>query len=114
LRVIFYQRSIGEYMSQVTFRTTYNGKQAEVMAGWDNPLRYYHLTVFNLEAGDDEEECFWSGLDGDNPFSVKTVGPLKEKLAELGIEAPAGFWERVEPKLGNVFVRYVDGEWQTS
>ncbi len=99
-------------MSQVTFRTTYKGKRAEVMAGWDNPLRYYHLTVFNLDAGDDDDECFYSGMDAD-AFSVKTIGPLKGKLAELGIDPPAGFWEQVEPKRGNVFVRYANGEWLT-
>lgn len=99
-------------MSQVKFQTTYKDKRAEVVAGWDRPLSYYHLTVFNLDAGDDDEECFYSGLDG-NPFAIKTVGPLKAKLAELGIEAPPGFWEHVEPKLGNVFTRYVDGEWLT-
>jgi hypothetical protein len=47
-------------------------------------------------------------MDGD-PFAIKTVGPLKAKLAELGIEAPAGFWERVEPKTGNVVHMYTDG-----
>jgi hypothetical protein len=95
-------------MSQVKFQTTYKGKRAEVMAGWDVPLKYYHLTVFNLDAEDDEDECFYSGMD-DNPFSVKTIGPLKVKLAQLGIEAPDGFWERAERKEGNTFYTYIDG-----
>lgn len=97
-------------MSQVKFQTTYKGKRAEVMAGWDRPLSYYHLTVFNLDAEDDDDECFYSGMDGD-PFAIKTIGPLKAKLAELGIKPPAGFWEHVEQKAGNIFVRYVDGQW---
>ena len=100
-------------MSQVTFRTTYKGKRAEVMAGWDNPLRYYHLTIFDLDAGDDEDECIYSGMESE-AFQVKTIDPLKVKLDKFGIKPPDGFWEHVEPKAGNVYIRYVDGKWEVS
>lgn len=103
-------------MSQIKFNTTYKGRPAQVMAGWDNPLRYYHLTIFNSEPKDDEEEIFYSDLDdhSSNCFSWKTIEPLKKKLNELGIEdIPDGFWDRVEEKLGNHVEMWNGKNWWT-
>jgi len=93
-------------MSQVRFKTTYEGKNVEVMAGWDNPLQYYHLTIFNLD--DPDEEVIFSGMDHWG-FSTKSPDRLHEQLQMMGIESPVGFAERVQKKLGNVFMTW-DGE----
>ena len=97
-------------MSQVRFNTEYNNEPALVVAGWDRPLQYYHLTVFNNDENA-EKECFYSDLDEPNPFSVKTIVPIQEKLKEMNIVPPDGFWDLVSKKEGNVFHTYVDSKW---
>ena len=102
-------------MSQVFFNCECKGQRARVQAGWDRPLQYYHLTVFNLDADeDDDESCFYNDLDDPNCFAKKDVEQLRPILDALGIEAPEGFWERCAQQLGNVFFEYVDGKWVQS
>ena len=84
-------------MSQVSFKTQYMGFAVEIVAGWDEPLQYYHLTVFDNRA-DAEEEYIFSCLDTPNPFAAKTTERWKAKLIEMNIKIPDGFWERVEKK----------------
>ena len=75
-------------MSQVKFRTEYKGKQAEVMSGWDPPLGYYHLTIFDTDP-EAEEEIIWDGLN-ELGFSRK-LASVQVKLYSLGITPPPGF-----------------------
>lgn len=87
-------------MSQIKFTTQYKGKHVEVMGGWDVPLRHYHLTIFNLDATEDEDEVIWCNLNALGfPGSLE---PYRKLLATMGIEVPASFWEECEKREGNV------------
>lgn len=102
-------------MSQVSFTTQYMGFPVKVVAGWDRPLQYYHFTVFDLRP-DAEDECIFSCLDIPNVFQTKTLEKWQDRLAMMKIEAPEGFWERVEKKdTGNrvEIFRDGDGVWVT-
>lgn len=101
-------------MSQVKFQCQYQGKPAEVVAGYDRPLNYYHLTVFDLSIAEDDyesDECIYSDLNDAGCFSHKHVDDLKPILNELGIDPPPGFWELCEQKVGNVIWIYAGEEW---
>lgn len=96
-------------MSRVSFKTTYEGREVEVVGGYDEPLRYYHLTVFNPP--EDDEECAWSDLDHFSFDQMRTLDYAKKQLDSMGIKPPDGFWELCEHKLGNVFWGWQDGKW---
>lgn len=96
-------------MSRISFKATYEGREVEVVGGYDRPLDYYHLTVFNPE--DDDEECAWSGLDHLDFSQMRTLDYAKKQLESMGINPPDGFWERCEKKDGNVFHDWQCGEW---
>jgi hypothetical protein len=107
-------------MSQVKWKTKWTnpeGKEyrVEVMGGWDRPIQDYHLTIFNLDASDDEEDVLWDSMSqGGYPF--KSTAPLETALSELGIDAPMDskgidFWEIVNFQDGNVVYNYSNGEW---
>lgn len=96
-------------MSQVRFKSTYDGASVEVTAGWDRPLRHYHLCV--CEDAEPAAEVVWSGLDHWPDGGAPTTEPLQRQLHIMGIEVPAGFWDRVELREGNVVYEHVDGEW---
>lgn len=86
-------------MSQVKF-TTRNSKDQmiEVVGGWDNPLKGYHLTIFLLP----DEDVLWCNLDHfPFPGMAPSTEPLKKTLIEMDINVPDGFWEKVELKEGN-------------
>jgi hypothetical protein len=95
-------------MSQVTFRTEYRGKKAVVMAGWDVPLSGYFLTVYLDDPTSDD--YIWSNLDSLEPWT-STIEPYVEQLRVMGIEAPAGFWEKVRVQEGNVFWDWSGDQW---
>jgi len=97
-------------MSQVLFKTTYEGRQAEVMAGWDNPVGNYFLTVFDLDADD---EVIWSAMDHPDREDFEGTDRLEAQLQSMGIEAPAGFWHRVHQQERNVIHVFSNGEWET-
>lgn len=101
-------------MSQVRFKVKADdNKEYEVLAGWDRPLREFFLTVFVFEDGEEADEPYWSGLgDVDRDKMTDTV-QLRKSLQDLGIEAPPGFWERVELREGNVMHHHRNGEWRT-
>lgn len=93
-------------MSQVKFKTKYNGETVEVMAGWDNPLQGFFMTIFGQPTEEDDEPILYNNLADPNApgamgFSRDTEY-FKHKLEELGIIAPAGFWQLVNRKEGNV------------
>ena len=104
-------------MSQVKFTATlfWGSKPdmlVEVMAGWDRPLQHYFLTVFDLDATDDESETLWSTLEyPDEAADQAGTVRLQEQLKSMNITAPDGFWERVERNEGNVFHKFGDGVW---
>jgi len=100
-------------MSQVTFKTVINGKRVEVMAGWDRPLRHYFLTVFDMDASDDEPETVWSTIDFPSAGDSLSTVRLEAKLLDMGIQAPEGFWERAHRQEGNVCHTYDKGAWTT-
>lgn len=97
-------------MSQVSFKTTYSGFPVEVVAGWDEPLKYYHFTVFDLRV-DAKKETIFCNLDDKDPFAVKTTDKWKQTLTQMNIAAPVGFWERVERKEGNALYKFANGQW---
>jgi hypothetical protein len=95
-------------MSQIKFKTLFNGKKAEVMTGWDPPLGYYHLTIFDTDPNA-EEEVLWDGLD--LMGFCRKLDTIEKKLAELGIEAPPGLLELIDRREGNVIYRYDGTRW---
>ncbi len=93
-------------MSRVTFKTAVH----EVIAGWDRPLQEFFLTVFEL---DNEDWPVWSTLDEPSMFDKETTDHLQVVLeADLQVEAPEGFWERVNAREGNVQHVFKNGEWR--
>ena len=101
-------------MSQVRFKTKADdGREFDVLAGWDRPLREFFLTVFVLEDGVEADEPYWSGLDEFDRDKAKDTVQLRKALLDLGIEPPSGFWERVELREGNVMHHHHNGEWRT-
>jgi len=99
-------------MSQVTFKTTLNSKQIEVMVGWDRPQGHYFLTVFDLDASDEEPETVWSTIDFPSTQDNFGTERLEAKLMDMGIQAPEGLWERAHRQEGNVVHTYQMGEWK--
>lgn len=98
-------------MSRVAFRgTTKDGIAVEVVGGWDRPLSYYHFTIFDLR-DTEEETVLYSCLDEKNMRQFQTNAPHERTLARFGIEAPEGFWERADQKLGNAYFECVNGVW---
>jgi len=98
-------------MSQVTFKSTYRDRRIEVMAGWDRPLRHYFLTVFDLDASDDDPETVWSTLESPSALDNTSTERLRKKLGSMDISVPEGFWERVERQEGNAVHAYENGNW---
>lgn len=97
-------------MSQVKFKTKYDGKNVEVVGGWDNPLQSHHLTIFDLDAPDDAEtDVLWCQMD--HVGFPKTLEPLQKQLFIMGIDPPEGFWECCSLHEGNVVFTYRDNEW---
>lgn len=92
-------------MSQVSFKTLYMDFPVEVVVGWDEPLQYYHFTVFDLRA-DAEEECIYSCLDERDIFSVTSTDRWKAKLEQMRIVCPDGFWDRANRKEGSIIYRF--------
>lgn len=88
-------------MSQVKFKTSYQGKPCEVMAGWDRPLAEFYMTLFDLDPEVDEE-VVWSTLDAPDESLAHETGYLRQRLGIMGITPPDGFWERVERREANV------------
>lgn len=85
-------------MSQVKFFGTRKGKVVEVVGGWDRPLREFFLNVF---AEGESMDPIWSDL-AVAPSLKQDTAFMRAKLAEMGIEVPEGFWERVERREANV------------
>jgi hypothetical protein len=102
-------------MSQVTFKTTITvegkAKRVEVMAGWDRPLHHYFMTVFDLDAGDDDPETVWDSINSPSVADSQGTARIRAKLYGLGIDPPEGFWELVHRQEGNVLHAYEDGAW---
>jgi hypothetical protein len=95
-------------MSQIKFYVEFNGKKAEVITGWDPPLGYYHLTIYDTDPNA-EEEVLWDGL-GSMGFCRK-LDSIEKKLAELGIQAPSGLLKLIDRKEGNVVYKHDGKTW---
>lgn len=87
-------------MSQVSYKTTYDGRNVEVVGGWDSPLNNYHLTVFDLDEAA-FTDVIYCQLDSFPLGQPRTTDPLKEALEDLGISAPDSFWETCAKQEGN-------------
>jgi hypothetical protein len=86
-------------MSQIKFNALYEGKPAQVMAGWDRQLGYYHLTIFDLDPKA-EEEVLWDGLSKHG--FCRNLNTIRDTLDDLGITPPPGLYYLVEEREGNV------------
>lgn len=95
-------------MSQVKFETIYDGKNIEVVGGYDPPLNFYHFTIYNL---DQEDDIIWCNLSQYMAFPTNN-DRYKELVKEMGIEVPEGFWELCEKKKGNVFYQWDGESWE--
>lgn len=99
-------------MSQVIFKTTAVGKDGvprdvRVQGGWDGPDHDFYLIVTDAR---DDETLYWS--DEDPAHGARGTGLLKRRLAALGVEAPHGFWERVEVEDSEgIYMHRADGTW---
>ncbi len=67
-------------MSRITYRAA--EQEVTVVTGWDRPLQYAHLTVF-----DNEGEVVYDGLDSATAFQT-TPDQVIRKLKELNIPYP--------------------------
>ena len=99
-------------MSQVKFEYTYKGKPVEIMAGWDNPMQHYFLTVFDMDE-DADEETVWSTLDHPDTRDATGTERLDAQLAIMSIDPPEGFWEKVRLKEGNKTHVHMGRQWHT-
>jgi len=95
-------------MSQIKFRTEFQGKAAEIMAGWDAPLGYYHFTVFDADP-EAEEELLWDGL-GNLGFCRK-LDTIRETVDTLGLEPPPEFYDLIDRREGNVIYNWDGEQW---
>lgn len=93
-------------MSQINFKAEYKGQVVEVMTGWDHPLQYYHLTLF-----DSNGESIWCNLDQPQAFP-KSLATIKNWLSGLEIQAPIGLWKLIEKHERNVNYVYEDGQFR--
>jgi len=94
-------------MSQVKFNTTYKGLPAQVVSGWDRPLGYYHLTIYNVRL-DADEDVLWDGLS--KLGFCRDIKLLREVIEGLGIKPPPDFYERVALNEGNVLHSYSESK----
>jgi hypothetical protein len=86
-------------MSQVSYKTTWKGFNIEVVGGYDNPLKGYHFTIYNLDSL--EDETFYCNLEEKLAFP-KTNDSFKKITAGLGIDLPDHFWDACDMKAGNI------------
>lgn len=96
-------------MSQVLFDTQFRGHWVDVMSGWDPPLGYYHLTIFNLDDDEGPPEVLWSGLD--RLGFCRTLSKIQEALESLGITPPPEFFDIIDRKEGNISYRWDGTKW---
>lgn len=92
-------------MSQIKFSSVLNGKNVQIMAGWDRPLKEYFMTIFDLDSNDDDE-VIWSSMDDYSDDDQISTKRLRNILNSKNIEVPKGFWEKVELKEGNIFYNF--------
>jgi len=92
-------------MSQVNFKTTLNGKNIEVVGGWDRPLQGYHFTIYDLDA-EEEEEILYCNLDDRKLVGYMGFTQTNEHYRAIcqlmGIELPEHFWDACDMKAGNL------------
>ena len=99
-------------MSQHTFATTYKGRPVSLFMGWDRPLQGFFMVVTRDDARECKHELVYSNLEdllliefGGLP---PVLDPFRDRLALLGIEAPARMIEEIErDALANVGNRHV-------
>jgi len=96
-------------MSQVKFLAPMGGREVEVVGGWDRPLKEFFLTVFET---DDEDTVIWSAMHDPKAADKLNTERLREQLVRMGIEAPKGFWEKVELREANVVYKFQLGGWE--
>lgn len=98
-------------MSQVQFSATLAGNiPVDIMAGWDHPLRYFFLSVFDLRE-DAEAETLYSTIDDPSPEDSRSTARLQRKLDALGVTVPRDFWAIVERRERSVQYMFVDDRW---
>ena len=85
-------------MSQVQFFTK---EGLEIIGGWDHPLLYFFLTIFDADG-----ESIWSNLDHFAIDELTTTTALRRVLVEQDISPPEGFWDIVERKEGNFIYKW--------
>jgi hypothetical protein len=82
-------------MSQVKFKAKYKGEDVEVVTGWDPPLGYYHLTIF-----DADNKAVFDGFD--ILGFCRKLNMIKEVMNTLGIQVPPETLDIVDRREGNV------------
>jgi hypothetical protein len=97
-------------MSQIFFKTTYLGKNCEVMTGWDPPLGFYHLTIFDPNASDDADtDVLWDGLD--RLGFCRDIKNIEKAFQNLNINPPDEIYTLIDKKEGNVFYKWDSNQW---
>lgn len=96
-------------MSQVKFTAPMGARDVEVMGGWDRPLKEFFLTVFET---DDEDTVIWSAMHDPMSQDKLNTDRLRTQLTKMGIEAPKGFWDKVELRESNVVYKFQYGDWE--
>lgn len=90
-------------MSQISFDTTLNGNPVQVVTGWDRPLGYAHLTVYDRDG-----EVVYCNLDEPDCFKQR-AGDVLARLDSLSVPYPAELQTKLyahqSADAGNVVVR---------
>jgi len=84
-------------MSQVIFQSEIRGQAVEVMSGWDAPMGWFFLGIF-----DGDGKVLYSNLNDRDPAQLgRDTVAFRRVLTERGITPPEGFWALVEQREGN-------------
>lgn len=96
-------------MSQEIINCQYEGKDVEVLIGWDSPLQRFYLVIQTIEIDEEDEKegLIYSNLNDEylilNPSSYQTINYFQSILEKFKITIPETIWEKVKlMKLCNV------------
>lgn len=75
-------------MSQHTF----DHNELTILAGWDRPMNEIFMVVVETESDD----IMYHNLNDPKASGAQDTEIFKDKLKEMEIPAPEGFWESIE------------------
>lgn len=90
-------------MSQIYFNSKLkDGRDVEVMTGWDRPLQHFFVTLFDPFAGEDDEEVIWSSMDDPEAALGGGYADITDTLSKI---RAAGV-ESIPERLANILAEH--------